>query len=532
MTQEVPPGEPSRGRVSFVGAGPGAADLITLRGARRINDADVVLWSASLVPAECVREHARADAELVDSTRLGREELVEIYRRAERDRLAVARLHSGDPTLWGAVQDQYDACARMHLDVEIVPGVTGVSAAAAAVGRELTSQDAEQPVMVGRMGGGRVAFPAGASPPDFAERGATMALSVSAARIGTLVEELRAGGYGETVAVVIAYKPSSPDELLLHTTLGELQGTVKQHKLWRNTLFLIGPALAGTGRSRRSAASPRRVANGGTSAEPGSAPRRSARAAAGAGGRGRDDGPNRRWRAATVVVDSPETAAPRTAEALASGDGNGSGMPDARRPGQPDSAVAWWAVRDWQRTARGTARIAAARGSSRTVTVDSAQPELFVDHAPGTEPERPPESSAVGVAAADASSPDVVAPGAAHGDVPAEEDTRAREDSAGVPATTTEAAATGDADGAADEPTEQAPSDSGGTGAEQETSDRSRNTGSKPRAKNGQGGGSGTTGGRSSKPKSGAKTKNGTGKSATSAKRTSGPGTNGSSTVA
>src|SRR5687767_15884055 len=98
-----------RGRVSFVGAGPGAADLITLRGARRIAEADVVVWAASLVMEECVTEHARADAELVDSSQIAHEDVLALYRRAAADGLAVARVHSGDPSLWGAVQEQYDA---------------------------------------------------------------------------------------------------------------------------------------------------------------------------------------------------------------------------------------------------------------------------------------------------------------------------------------------------------------------------------------------------------------------------------------
>src|SRR6266700_3191870 len=110
------------GRVSFVGAGPGAADLITLRGAKRIAEADIVVWAASLVDPECVREHARADAELVDSSLITPEDVLEIYRRAARDGIMVARVHSGDPALWGAVQEQYDGAKKLGLDVEIVPG--------------------------------------------------------------------------------------------------------------------------------------------------------------------------------------------------------------------------------------------------------------------------------------------------------------------------------------------------------------------------------------------------------------------------
>lgn len=92
------------GRISFIGAGPGAADLITLRGARRIAEADIVVWSPTVVDADCVREHATAEAELIDCSRVGHEQILDVYRRAAVKKLSVVRLHSGDATLWGAVQ--------------------------------------------------------------------------------------------------------------------------------------------------------------------------------------------------------------------------------------------------------------------------------------------------------------------------------------------------------------------------------------------------------------------------------------------
>lgn len=363
-------GSPRTGRVSFVGAGPGAADLITLRGARLIAGADLVIWSASLVPAECVQEHARAEAELVDSSRIGHEELVELFRRAERERLRVVRLHSGDPTLWGSVQEQHDACVRMGLDVEIVPGVTGFSAAAAAMGKELTSTDADQPVLVSRMDGGRVAMPDSAGVVEFARRGATMVVSVSAARTGRLVEELRAGGYGDDVPVVVAHKPTAPDGVLTRTTLGELESTVKQHKLWRNTMFLVGTALADKGGARRSTSAYRGGDGGGTGVSPSggrAGSRRSVRWSerAGSGGsRGRRDSPVAGQAVAAAHADA------EVAEAVPE-----PRVQDVRKPGQPDSAIAWWAVRDWQRTARDATRGTAVRASPRP---ESAQPELFV----------------------------------------------------------------------------------------------------------------------------------------------------------
>jgi precorrin-4/cobalt-precorrin-4 C11-methyltransferase len=228
------------GLVSFVGAGPGAADLITLRGARRLADADVVVWAPSLVDVECIREHVREDAELIDLSRSGADDLVELFRRAARDKLKVVRMITGDPVLWGAVRDQVEACRRIGVETEIVPGVSQVSAAVSAVGRELT--DADQSLILTRVDA--TALPDATQIRQLAGHGATMGVFVAAARAGQLVEELTEGGYAEDTPVVVAYKTTWPDELLLNTTLGELEATVKQRKLWRHTLFLVGKAMA------------------------------------------------------------------------------------------------------------------------------------------------------------------------------------------------------------------------------------------------------------------------------------------------
>lgn len=231
------------GRISFVGAGPGAADLITLRGAKRIAEADVVVWAPSVVDAECVREHARADAELVDFTRVSPDAVVDVYRRAAASRLKVVRLHAGDPSLWGDVQDHHDTCGRLGLELEVVPGVSQFSAAAAVIGRELTTSDVAQSLIL--------AGPEGSEHlQEFAGHGTTMAVSLSAARTGQLVEKLRAGGYPEETPIVVAYKVSWPDETIVHTTLADLEASVKEHKLYRTALFLVGSVLKPTGRAR------------------------------------------------------------------------------------------------------------------------------------------------------------------------------------------------------------------------------------------------------------------------------------------
>lgn len=360
------------GRISFIGAGPGAADLITVRGAKRIAEADIVVWAASLVTPECVTEHARSDAELVDSSRLTHEQALEIYRRAERDKLNVARVHSGDPSLWGAVQEQYDSCVKLNVEVEIVPGVAAFSAAAAAVGRELTVPEVAQSLVLTRLEGGKTPMPDGEKVREFAKHGTTMALFLSAARTGQLVEELRAGGYPEDTPVLVAYKVTWPDELMVRTTLENLEADVKKHKLWRHTLFIIGKGLtAGGTRSHLYHAG-----HFHTFRKADKTARRALRA-------------ERAERAKQQEDPGPE-------------DG------ESRRPKESDAA--WWAVRDWQETARGAARF----GASRTIPIhsDDAQPELFAEAAPvqaevvATEPDSPEpaaDSGAAEVAAADES---------------------------------------------------------------------------------------------------------------------------------
>jgi precorrin-4 C11-methyltransferase len=325
------------GRVSFVGAGPGAADLITLRGAQRIAAADVVVWAASLVDARCVHDHARPDAELVDSSKITHDDVLDIYRRAASKRLTVARVHSGDPSLWGAVQEQYDACVRLGLDVEIVPGVSAFSAAAAVAGRELTVPEVAQSVILTRLEGGKTPMPDGEHIREFARHGTTMAIFLSAARSGQLVTELRAGGYADDTPVVIAYKVTWPDELVLHTTVGELEDTVKEHRLWRHTLFLVGTALRAEGTRSH-------LYNAGHFHTY----------------RKADPEARRALRAVENAVEGDDAPRAKTGWPLQS---SRSGWVAARvgsanwtGPSQPASAAAWSAVHGWQETARSTGR--------------------------------------------------------------------------------------------------------------------------------------------------------------------------------
>ncbi|MBC7557915.1 MAG: precorrin-4 C(11)-methyltransferase [Dermatophilaceae bacterium] len=230
------------GSVIFIGAGPGAPDLITIRGANAIGRADIVIWAASLVHPG-ILEHARAGAEIIDSSELPMEGVLPLYERAARADLTIARVHSGDPALWGAVGEQIAQCDQLGLAVEIIPGVSAFTALAAAEHLELTVPEITQSVILTRLEGGKTPMPERESIRAFASHGTTMAVFLSAARSGVLQAELLAGGYPPDTPVVVGYQVSWPDELIVWCTVGTLTETTKEHKLWKHTLFLVGPGL-------------------------------------------------------------------------------------------------------------------------------------------------------------------------------------------------------------------------------------------------------------------------------------------------
>ena len=235
----------STGRVWFIGAGPGAADLLTLRGAAAIAEADIVVWASSLVH-EDVLDHARADAEVLDSKVLTLEDVLDVYRRAREQRLVVARIHSGDPSLYGALQEQLEVMDDLGLDWEIVPGVTSVSATAAVAGRELTIPEIAQSVVTTRMAT-RTPMPEGEELADLARHGTTMALLLSASRPRRLEQDLLDGGYPPQTPCVIGYRVTWPDERIVACRLDELGATLRELQVTMHTLVLVGPALAAHG---------------------------------------------------------------------------------------------------------------------------------------------------------------------------------------------------------------------------------------------------------------------------------------------
>ncbi len=229
--------------ISFVGAGPGAADLITIRGARLLAEADVVVWAASLVPEELL-SHCHAGVELHDSKHMTLEQVTAVF--GAHPEAAIVRLHSGDPTVYSAIGEQIAWCVANGRRFRIVPGVSSVNAAAAAAGHELTIPGLAQSVVLTRLAHRTSASTAdGERMGALALPGVTMAVFLSAARPEALQDELLGVGsaYASDTPAVIAQRVSWPDERLVRTTVGQLADALRQLGATTTVLVLVGEAL-------------------------------------------------------------------------------------------------------------------------------------------------------------------------------------------------------------------------------------------------------------------------------------------------
>lgn len=227
--------------ISFVGAGPGAADLITLRGAQRLAAADVVVWASSLVP-EAVLAHCKPEVELHDSATMTLEDVIAVFGAWDDDD-AIVRLHSGDPSVYGAIGEQLDWCRASGRAFEIVPGVTSVAAAAAALERELTVPTLSQSLVLTRLGGRTSAsMRPGEGVAAFAPAGVSMAVFLAGARPDELQAELLTGYAPETPAAVL-HRVSWPDESIVRTTVGELAEAMRDLGETMTVLVLVGDVL-------------------------------------------------------------------------------------------------------------------------------------------------------------------------------------------------------------------------------------------------------------------------------------------------
>ena len=227
--------------VHFVGAGSGAPDLITLRGARLLGEADVVIYAGSLVNPELLTL-TKPGCELHDSAKLTLEEVIALVEAAERMGKTTVRLHTGDPSIYGAVREQFDELAKRGIAFDVCPGVSSFCGAAAALRTEYTLPDVSQTVIITRAPG-RTPVPERESIRSLAAHGATMVLFLSTALTETLQGELLAGGYAAETPTAIVYKATWPEEKIFRCTVGTLHETAEKNGLRKTALIVVGGCL-------------------------------------------------------------------------------------------------------------------------------------------------------------------------------------------------------------------------------------------------------------------------------------------------
>ena len=231
--------------VHFIGAGPGAPDLITLRGLRLIESSPVCLYAGSLVPAAVVAG-APPGARVIDTAPMTLDDIIAEMVAAHDANQDVARVHSGDPCLYGAIAEQMRRLDSLAIPYDVTPGVPAFAAAAAALRQELTIPEIAQTVILTRTAMKATDMPPGERLEELGRSRATLAIHLSIRNLGSIERALRPH-YGPDCPVAVVYRASWPDELLIRATLATIARKVRAAKLTRTALILVGPALAAHG---------------------------------------------------------------------------------------------------------------------------------------------------------------------------------------------------------------------------------------------------------------------------------------------
>ena len=227
--------------VHFIGAGPGAPDLITVRGAKLLSEAGTIIYAGSLVNPELLK-NAGPDCKIYNSAGMTLSEVIERMKESESRGVDTVRLHTGDPSIYGAIREQMDLLERLHIPYDVTPGVSAFCGAAASLRAEYTLPGVSQTVIITRMAG-RTPVPERESIRELASHGATMAIYLSASLLQELKRELISGGYSPETPAAIVYKASWPDEKKILGTVGELPTMAESHGICRTALILIGEFL-------------------------------------------------------------------------------------------------------------------------------------------------------------------------------------------------------------------------------------------------------------------------------------------------
>lgn len=227
--------------IHFIGAGPGGEDLITVRGARLLGEADVIIYAGSLVNPALLK-YKREGCVVHDSAGMTLEEVLSVMRETEAAGGDTVRLHTGDPALYGAIREQMDELDRLGLAYDVTPGVSAFSGAAAALQAEYTLPEVSQSVIITRMAG-RTPVPEGEQLRKLAAHGCTMVLFLSTGLLEQVEEELLAGGYAPDTPAAIVYKATWPEERVYRCTVATLAQTARGHHVTKTALITVGGFL-------------------------------------------------------------------------------------------------------------------------------------------------------------------------------------------------------------------------------------------------------------------------------------------------
>ena len=227
--------------VHFVGAGCGAVDLITVRGARLLREADVVIYAGSLVNPDLLKD-CKDGCEIYNSATMTLEETTAVIVAAEAAGKTTVRLHTGDSSIYGAVREQFDELIPRGIEFDVTPGVSAFCGAAASLKQEFTLPEVSQTVIITRMAG-RTAVPEKESIRSLAAHRATMCMYLSTGLTKELQEQLLEGGYPGSTPVAVVFKASWPDERIYHCTVDTLHKTVTENNLTRTSLIIVGDCM-------------------------------------------------------------------------------------------------------------------------------------------------------------------------------------------------------------------------------------------------------------------------------------------------
>lgn len=228
-------------KVTFVGAGPGNPDLLTVQAHRLLSHCQMCIYAGSLVSPEVVAL-VPAGAELYDSAGMTLEEMETVFARAQEQNIDVIRLHTGDPSIYGATREQMNSLDKMGIGYDVVPGVSSFQAAAAALRTELTAPEIAQTIILSRTSG-RTPMPKMQELEHLARTQSTLCLFLSIHKIASVADEL-AGHYGDNCPVAVVYRASWPDEKLIQGTLTDIAAKVEEAQIKKTAMVIVGSALA------------------------------------------------------------------------------------------------------------------------------------------------------------------------------------------------------------------------------------------------------------------------------------------------